>query len=143
MANKPKQQAWRHERGIVDDAEKRPYLKARRAENNAPGRDVDVQLRDGTIVPHEAKDRANLNVHKLVAEVADKQPGFPPIVVWDRKSRKGDNERRSADGPSIAAMPRAFWFDVLSTLSSVAHDAPWHLDHLRDRWPGLDAWADE
>ena len=143
MANPPKQQGTAAETKHARAANARGLLKARRAENNAPGRDVDITLRDGTVVPHEVKDRANLNVHKLVAEVADKQPGFPPIVIWDRKSRKGDNVRRSADGPTIVAMPRDFWFDVLEVLSVLAHEQPWHLHFIRDRWPGLDTWNDQ
>lgn len=144
MTNKPKQQGTaaetKHVRRLRND---HPSLAVQRAPNNAPGRDLEVRLHDGTVIPIEVKDRANLNIHTLAAEVADKQPGSPPIVIWDRKSRKGDNVRRSADGPTIVAMPRDFWFDVLEVLSVLAHEQPWHLHFIRDRWPGLDTWNDQ
>lgn len=137
MANKPKQIGTAHETRFARAADERPALRAKRAENNAPGRDVDVTLRDGSVWPHECKHRANLNVHKLAAEVAAKQPTTPPIIVWKRSSRKGDNTNRTQDGPPMVAVTEEFWLDVLGVLSDVAYEAPHWMHEITSKYPGL------
>lgn len=145
MANPPKQQGTAYETEIARAADERRWLVGRRAENNAPGRDVEIKLADGAVVPVECKDRANLNVHKLAAEVASKQPGQPPIIIWRRKSRKGDNKRRTRDGPDVAAIPVPMLLDILEIVSA-ARDPLTVFDgqvvaelaaQLTDRYPNL------
>ena len=136
--NKPGDQGTANETRFARAADSRPGLRARRAENQAPGRDVDVTLRDGTIVPHECKWRANLNLHELIKDVQAKQPTTPPLVQWKRSSRKQGNTKRTPDGPPIVAMPESVWLEILDVLSEVAYEAPWWLARLRDRYPGLE-----
>ena len=139
MTNKPKQQGTaaetKHVRRLRND---HPSLAVQRAPNNAPGRDLEVRLHDGTVIPIEVKDRANLNIHTLAAEVADKQPGSPPIVIWDRKSRKSGNVKRTADGPSITATTSEFFGYLLDIASVVSLESPWLLERIRDKYPALE-----
>ena len=145
MANPPKQKGTGYETEIARLADARPRLVGRRAENNAPGRDVEIKLSDGTVVPVECKNRAQLNVHKLAAEVEKKQPGQPPIIIWRRTQKKDGNVRATRDGPDVAAIPVPMLLDILEIVSAVRDPLATFnseivtclADQLTDRYPNL------
>jgi hypothetical protein len=117
MANKQKAAGTAEETRLVRNAD-RYGLPARRAENNRPSRDVDLQADVLTVV--EVKHRANLNVHAVLRATLKLYPQHRCAVVWHRLSRKGDNVKRTSDGPTIMALPVS---DALALLSVARHAA--------------------
>ena len=115
MVNRPKDQGTAFETLLVNKANQHGHLRAQRAPNHAPHRDVEVRLDSGLVVPVEAKARANLNLHKLASTMA--AAGQPPVIAWKRLSRKDGNTRRTADGPPMVAMSLELWLDVMDDLS--------------------------
>lgn len=115
MANRPKQDGTAFETLLVNKAGQHEHLTAQRAPNNAAHRDVEIRLDSGLVVPVECKSRANLNVHKLAAVMA--ADGQPPVIAWRRLSRKGDNVRRTADGPPMVCVGLELFLDMLDDLS--------------------------
>lgn len=101
-------------------------LEARRAENNLPGRDVDIVADRLRIV--EVKDRQQLNVHKTLADTARRWPNLPPAVLWHRTSVKAGNAKASPDGPTLLALPWDDYLDLLAVAKHayalVVHNAP-------------------
>ena len=115
--NKPKQQGTALESGLVKyftDA----GLKAKRLAEGGRNDLGDIELWSerapwgyGIV---EAKSRANFNVHQGLAKAQKKALGHPAVVIWKKLTRKGDNERRSADGePMIVAMPLHTFVELL------------------------------
>lgn len=145
MANKPKNKGTAYETEIARLADQRQWLAATRSANNSPGRDVDIRLADGTVIPVECKNRANLNVHALAKEVQDKQPDTPPIVIWRRTQRKNGNARATRDGPDIAAIPVPMLLDLLEAWSATREPTNMYDSErmvqawtpLEDRYPNL------
>jgi len=52
----------------------------------------------------EAKARANLNVSQTLAKAKEKSGSPWTAVVWKKLTRKGDNQRRSADGEPVVVI---------------------------------------
>jgi hypothetical protein len=103
MVNKPKAAGTAEETKLVRAA-KAVGLAARRAAANAPSRDVEIEGDVLTVV--EVKHRASLNVHKVLAQTLKLYPEFRCAVLWHRLSRKGDNVKRTPDGPAIIVFTR-------------------------------------
>lgn len=114
---KAKAQGTRRETWFVRKAEA-AGLTARRYENNAPGRDVDIEA--DTLRIFEVKDRANLNIHKTLADTINRWPGLPAAVVWHRLSRKDGNTKRTPDGPTIVALPVDDYLALLAAARKAA-----------------------
>lgn len=111
MANPPKKQGWELE-VEVRDAALAKGMPSQRFEAGAPGRDVDIDSDLRWVI--ECKYRANLNAHKTVLHSIANWPDRPVAVIWKRLSRKGDNVRRTADGPTLACLP---YTDLLELLA--------------------------
>lgn len=147
MANKPKAQGTQLESEIRDAARRRG-LPSQRYENGAEGRDVDIDSDLRWAI--EAKHRANLNAHKTVLHSISNWPDTPVALIWKRLSRKGDNQRRTADGPTLACLPYGDLLDLLQLARDVGglrgadpdetalivDDLLGHLDGMAARYPG-------
>jgi hypothetical protein len=72
---------------------------AKRAPNNLPCRDVDVEF-GGFAMPVEVKDRGQLNLHETVKEINTRY-GLG-AVVWHRT--RPANKKRVPVGPTLIAM---------------------------------------
>jgi len=127
VTNPSGKQGWELE-AEVRAAALRRGMPAQRYENNSPGRDVDVDSDLRWVI--ECKHRANLNAHKTVLHSIAYWPDRPVAVIWKRLSRKGDNARRTADGPTLACLPYGDLLDLLA----LARDA----GALRDWTTGQD-----
>lgn len=121
MANRPKSQGTGLESEVREAARTRG-LPAQRYESGAPARDVDIDSHLRWVV--ECKHRANLNAHKTVLQSINAWPDWPVMLVWKRLSRKDGNERRTADGPTLACLPYGDLLDLLALARDV--------DALRD-----------
>lgn len=111
MANKPKKQGWELEVEVRDAALRRG-MPSQRYETGAPGHDVDIDSDLRWVV--ECKHRANLNAHKAILHSIAHWPDHPVALVWKRLSRKGDNQRRTADGPTLGIVPYGMLLDLLA-----------------------------
>lgn len=131
---RPKDKGTRRETKLVNELGA-AGIPARRAENHAPGRDVD--LRTGPLRIVEVKDRQQLNIHKTLAATLRNHPGHLAGVVWHRTSKADGAKRASPDGPTVWALPvndaidlfcveRAAW----RLLDAVARHAPDLIEHL-------------
>jgi len=116
MANRPKSQGTGLESEVREAARTRG-LPAQRYESGAPARDVDVDSHLRWVV--ECKHRANLNAHKTVLQSIANWPDWPVALVWKRLSRKNGNERRTADGPTLACLPYGDLLDLLALARDV------------------------
>jgi hypothetical protein len=96
--NKPKAKGTHRETWVVKRFVDAGY-KAKRAPNNMPSRDVDVEFA-GFAMPVEVKDRGQLNLHETLKEV-NARYGLG-AVVWHR-TRPGEKKRVPV-GPTLIAM---------------------------------------
>lgn len=103
MVNRPKNKGTRRER-MTDRVFKAAGLKSKHLKNNAPSRDVDVQIGNRTAIV-EAKDRAALNPHKTVKQAQERWPDEIVALVWHRTSVKEGRSIPSPDGPTLAMLP--------------------------------------
>ena len=133
MANRPKSQGTGLESEVREAARTRG-LPAQRYESGAPARDVDVDSHLRWVV--ECKHRANLNAHKTVLQSIANWPDWPVALVWKRLSRKDGNQRRTADGPTLACLPYGDLLDLLALARDV--DALRSAHHPDDIAPIID-----
>lgn len=124
MANKPKKQGWELEVEVRDAALRRG-MPAQRYETGAPGHDVDIDSDLRWVV--ECKHRANLNAHKAILHSIAHWPDHPVALVWKRLSRKGDNQRRTADGPTLGIVPYGMLLDLLALARDCGALREWRL----------------
>ena len=77
--------------------------------------DVEFRDWDGEHWVVECKARANLNVTQTLAKAKRKAgPGNRVVLAWKKLTRKGDNQRRSADGePDVVVMDWATYMYLM------------------------------
>lgn len=118
MVNRPKQKGTARETWLVKAASA-CGLAAKRFDFGAPGRDVDIHA--DVLRVYEVKDRANLNVHKTLGNTLKRWPTHPAGVVWHRTSRKGENVKATADGPTVVCVPVQDHLDLLVVARAARH----------------------
>lgn len=115
--NKSKIQGTAHETSIVNKLTVEGFQAKRLAEggSNDEG-DIEYWDRCGERWIIEAKATANLNVSQTLAKAKAKaKPRDEVAVVWKKLTRKGDNQRRSADGePVVVVMDWATYMRLVS-----------------------------
>jgi hypothetical protein len=116
--NKPKAKGTARETWLVKKFIAAGF-EAKRAPNNLPSRDVDVDL-GGLPMPIEVKDRGQLNLHETLKDVIDRW-GFG-AVVWHRT--KPGNKRRVPVGPTLIAMDIDHFINMVNELKGEQHGGP-------------------
>lgn len=111
-----KRQGTPWESEVRDGANTFPHLDAKRAENNAPCRDVEIRAGSRTVVI-ENKNTAALNVHGMLKKTMKANPGEPVRVAWKRLVKKEGSKRRTQAGPAIIAVA---WQEYLDELNVIA-----------------------
>ena len=61
----------------------------------------------------EAKDRANLNLHKALEKARFKSKARYTVVAWKRRVRKGGNVNRTQDGEPVVAMTLDLFLEII------------------------------
>lgn len=78
--------------------------------------DVEIVTPDGGRVVLECKARAALSLHEAWAKARKKAPSDAHVaVVWKRLVRKVGNQRRTAAGPTLVAVPLDDYLDLLAS----------------------------
>lgn len=114
MANPPKQQGTRRESALVARAHELGF-KAQRSPNNAPSRDVDMDIGDVTLRV-EVKDRQRLSVHDTVNDMVAANEGCETALYWHRYVKKKGNSRRTSVG-SVWVLPEPVMERMLTALA--------------------------
>lgn len=101
MVNKPKAIGTAWETAVVQRLASAHFIDPRRIAEGGSKDIGDVEFRDwdGEHWVVECKARANLNVTQTLYKAQRKAPrGSRVVLAWKKLTRKGDNQRRSADG---------------------------------------------
>ena len=104
--------AWESE--IVRRAQAVGLMAERIAEGGAYDRgDVEIYTNDD-VWTIEAKDRANLNIHKALEKARRKSSHrYTTAVAWKRRVRKDGNVNRTQDGEPVVAMTLDLFLEVI------------------------------
>jgi Holliday junction resolvase len=115
MGKASKDAGARFERWITDFLTKRGWSSARLRSFKVVGEPDLYATTNGYVFDIQAKERQNLNVHKIVDDLVNAQfqialkNGGPvvaiPLVVYKRVERRGDTGKRMQVGPVIVALP--------------------------------------
>jgi hypothetical protein len=125
--NRPRAKGTRRERKVLDML-LAAGLNARRAGNNLPAKDLEVDL-PGMSFAIEVKDRQNLKLHAILNDVQANWPTQISAVVWHRTAKPDPESRARPVGPTIVAMPLDEWVKIIATLN-------WSLNMLRQPMEG-------
>jgi hypothetical protein len=105
MVNKPKIQGTRFETKTKELLQSWGYKAYRLAEGGmADEGDVQVEIDNGllpiTEMIFECKARQALNIHQTYAKAKEKAGSKPLVLAWKKLVKKGNNQKRTADGVS-------------------------------------------
>lgn len=115
-----KRKGTRRERLVIETL-KAAGLDVRRAGNNLPSKDVELNVA-GIPFAIEVKDRANLALHVTLGEVATRWASEIPAVVWHRTA-KGDTGPRRPVGPTLVAMRLDDWATLMGMMQQLFRNA--------------------
>lgn len=112
-----KKQGTALETDVVKEARMRGIRAQRIAEGGTRDRgDVELYTHAGRVI-FECKARAALSLHDAWCKARAKaDPGAVVGVVWKRLVRKGGNQRRTAAGPTLVAVPLDDYLDLLARI---------------------------
>jgi len=119
MVNKPKQQGTAYETFCVNRLNEMPYTKAQRLAEGGMNDKGDLLVEKNKFdMVCECKNRTNLNLHQTLNKAIQKSGQFETVVYWKKLKRKGENNKRSADGePEVVAMTPEFFEWLLSQIN--------------------------
>lgn len=115
-----KRKGTRRERLVIETL-KAAGLDVRRAGNNLPSKDVELNVA-GIPFAIEVKDRANLALHVTLAGVAARWTTEIPAVVWHRTG-KGETGPRRPVGPTLVAMRLDDWATLMGMMQQLFRNA--------------------
>lgn len=115
-----KRKGTRRERLVIETL-KAANLDVRRAGNNLPSKDVELNVA-GIPFAIEVKDRANLALHVTLGEVATRWESEIPAVVWHRTGKSDSGVRRPV-GPTLVAMRLDDWATLMGMMQQLFKNA--------------------
>ncbi len=115
MGRSSKAAGSRFERWLTDTFARHGWISARLRSFQVEGEPDLYATKKGIVLDVQAKERQNLNVHKVLrdlieaqAVIAAKQGTHPwavPAVVYKHVEKRGDSGRRTQVGPVMIALP--------------------------------------